>query len=110
MKKTYADVEQYRPSMVTAIGIILGFVLGFSATWATGIPQDAHLDWSDYSIGIGLLASVCLLLFALYRMLDNRVDGNERKEYFRTVQIFIGGVAFAFVGLAASILQIFLVE
>lgn len=105
----YGDVEQYRGSLVTAIGIILGFVLGFTATWAVGIPPDALLGWSDYSIGVGLFLSVALQLYALFRILDNRVTGELAAEaYFRTLQIFIAGVCLAFLGLAASIVQIFL--
>lgn len=110
MKKlTFHDAESYRGSLVTAIGIILGFVLGFSATWAVGIPEGADLDWSDYSIGIGLFLSVSLQLLALYRILDNRCSSqDENIRYQKTLQIFMLGVGLAFLGLTFSIIQIFL--
>jgi hypothetical protein len=108
-QKKFHNVENYRSSMVTAIGIILGFVLGFSATWAVGIPADAELDWSDYSIGLGLFFSVALQLMALYRILDNQESQkDENARYHRTLQLFVVGVTLAFAGLALSIIQIFI--
>jgi cytochrome c biogenesis protein CcdA len=100
------NIEQYRSPMITAIGIILGFVLAFTATWATQLPQET--DWSDYLIGIGLFVSVFLQIWALYRMLDNSVtEENKTSNYRQTLRIFILGLSFAFLGLLTSTIQTF---
>lgn len=100
------NIEHYRNSMVTAIGIILGFILAFTANWATQLPQDT--DWSDYLIGVGLFISVALQIWALYRMLDNSTFEDKKTSHYRnTLKIFIFGLSFTFLGLLASTVQTF---
>jgi hypothetical protein len=100
------NIEQYRGPMVTAIGIIMGFVLAFTATWATQLPQET--DWSDYLIGIGLFVSVFLQIWALYRMLDNSIiEARQTKHYRQTLRVFILGLSFTFLGLLTSTIQTF---
>ena len=53
--------------MVTAIGIILGFVMGFSADWATETVDESTN--ADYFVGLGLAIGVFLLITALFRRL-----------------------------------------
>jgi hypothetical protein len=98
------NIKDYRSSLVTAIGIILGFVLGFTANWATQSVEDT--DWADYIIGIGLLASVVLQIIALYRILNNNYPKNNVANYYqRTLRYFILGLSIAFLGIIASIFQ-----
>ena len=63
------NIKDYRSSLVTAIGIILGFVLGFTANWAT--QSVTETDWSDFIIGFGLMTSVVLQIVAGWRILNN---------------------------------------
>lgn len=98
------NIQHYRSSLVTAIGIILGFVLGFTANWATQPVQET--DWADYVIGLGLLISVVLQITALYRILNNNYPKeNSGKYYQKTLKYFIIGLCCSFAGILISIFQ-----
>lgn len=99
------NLQNYRQPMVTAIGIILGFVLGFTGKWATE-PADKTY-FTDYLILFGLLLSIVLLLIALFRILNNRYPKDNVTEYYsKTLKVFIIGVSSAFIGVFISIVQI----
>ena len=92
------NIQNYRSSLVTAIGIILGFVLGFTATWAT--QPVTETDWADYIIGIGLMISVVLQITALYRILNNNYPKESAGKYYqKTLRYFIIGLLCAFTGI-----------
>lgn len=98
------NIQNYRQPMVTAIGIILGFVLGFTGKWAT--EPVTKTETSDYLISIGLLTSIILLILALYRILNNNFHKkNTAKYYQKTLKLFIIGLSSAFVGIIISIFQ-----
>ncbi len=98
------NIQNYRSSLVTAIGIILGFVLGFSANWAT--QPVTTTDWSDIVIGIGLLTSVVLQIVALFRILNNNYSKDKVGQYYqKTLRLFIFGLSLAFLGIIVSIIQ-----
>lgn len=98
------NIQNYRQPMVTAIGIILGFVLGFTGKWATETVTETHI--SDYFVSIGLFSSIILLITALFRILNNNYPKeNTAKYYRRTLFIFISGVSLSFVGIIFSIFQ-----
>ena len=101
------NIQNYRQPMVTSIGIILGFVLGFIGKWATEPVNNTH--FSDYAVAIGLLLSIVLLIIALYRILDNTYPTENVGIYYRTtLKIFILGLSAAFTGILISIFQIIL--
>jgi uncharacterized membrane protein len=98
------NIQNYRQPMVTAIGIILGFVLGFTGKWATD-PVTAT-DFADYIVSIGLLLSIVLLIIALYRILNNNYPTENTAIYYQnTLRIFISGLSLAFIGVIISIFQ-----
>lgn len=98
------NIQNYRSSLVTAIGIILGFVLGFTANWAT--QPVTETDWSDYIIGVGLMTSVLLQIIALYRILSNNYPQKDAGKYYqKTLRYFITGLCIAFIGIIISIFQ-----
>jgi hypothetical protein len=101
------NIQNYRSSLVTAIGIILGFVLGFTANWAT--QPVTETDWSDFVIGLGLLVSVVLQIIALYRILSNNYPKDKAGKYYQTtLRYFIVGLCCSFTGILISIFQIIL--
>ncbi len=102
--ETVEPIQNYRQPMVTAIGIILGFVLGFIGKWATE-PVDKTV-LSDYIVAVGLIISVILLLIALYRILNNNYPSQKVSEYYKkTLMLFIVGISVAFFGIIISIFQ-----
>lgn len=97
-------IQNYRQPMVTAIGIILGFVLGFVGKWSTEPVSETTI--SDYFVIIGLLMSIILLITALYRILNNDFPKDNVAIYYKkTLQIFIFGLSSAFVGVIVAIFQ-----
>jgi uncharacterized membrane protein len=98
------NIQNYRQPMVTAIGIILGFVLGFTGKWATEPVSETTI--SDYFVVVGLVLSIILLIIALFRILNNNFpDDNAGKYYQKTLKLFIIGLCFAFTGIIISIFQ-----
>lgn len=98
------NIQNYRQPMVTAIGIILGFVLGFTGKWATEPVSETTI--SDYFVCIGLLISIILLIISLYRILNNAFPQKTVADYYKkTLKIFILGISLAFIGIIISILQ-----
>ena len=68
------DIKDYRQPMVTSLGIILGFLLNFLATWSAENEAGAAIQTtSDWLIVITLLVSLLGMLWVLYRVLNNRL-------------------------------------
>ncbi|WP_395056372.1 hypothetical protein [Flavobacterium sp.] len=98
------NIQNYRQPMVTAIGIILGFVLGFTGKWATEPVAETQI--TDYIVILGLLLSIVLMITALFRILNNNFPTDTVALYYRkTLMIFITGLSLAFIGIIVSIFQ-----
>lgn len=79
--KDINSTEKFISPMITAVGIILGFLLAFTASWVSALPNTA--DWSDGIIGFGLFVSIILHIVAMYRVLDNQVPQGEENAHYR---------------------------
>lgn len=104
------EISSYRAPMVTAIEIILGFVLGFMGKLATDLPtttdSTAPFSMRDLWVFGGLFFGMVLLTISLYRILNNRVTQQRMENYyFRTLQIFITGVCVSFIGTLVVFIQ-----
>ena len=89
-------LQNFRQPIVTATGIILGFVLDFAATRVTTAFSDQPIR--DLFVAIGFTACITLLLIVLYRIL--RMDyprDNTELYYRRTLTMFVIGVSIPFV-------------
>ncbi|WP_324584448.1 hypothetical protein [Agriterribacter sp.] len=86
----------FRQPLVTAAGIILGFVLNF----ATGlVRRDTRNDVIPLLILFFILIGITLLIVSLYRILYNGYDREQADRFYRrTLNCFMTGVIFSFLG------------
>ena len=82
------------PPLVTATGIILGFVLSFASSW---VKSDTAVgEWMAFLIFGLVLAGMSALITVLARILRLDVAPEDAAGYYRTtVRIFILGVSLA---------------
>ena len=91
------QLQPYRQPLVTATGIILGFVLNFASSW---VKSDTPLgDAGAYTVATLILVGMACLITVLGRILRIGVAPDRAAAYYRTtVRIFIAGVSFAVAG------------
>lgn len=104
------DIKDYRQPMVTSLGIILGFLLNFLATWSAENESGAAIQTiSDWLIVITLLISLLGMLWVLYRVLNNRLTSPDTSSeqvahyYQTTFKLYITSVSLAFLGVIISL-------
>ena len=86
----------YRQPLVTASGIILGFVLNFATDL---VKRDKKGDFIAMSILLTTIIGIIFLIIALYRILNNNYDRNNADKYYsKTLKYFLAGVVFSFLG------------
>ncbi|BCP52922.1 hypothetical protein K32_15390 [Kaistia sp. 32K] len=88
----------FRNGSLTAIGIIVGFSLGFTAQWAT--DASAWMPW-DYVAAIALAIGIVLQIKALAEMLE--VNSLEIPVYQRAKNRFMIGLLITAFGVAMII-------
>jgi hypothetical protein len=88
----------FRNGSLTAIGIILGFSLGFTAQWAT---DDSTWALSDYAAALALTAGIILQIRALAQMLE--VNSLEEAVYNAAKNRFMAGLLVTAFGTAMVI-------
>lgn len=87
---------KFRQPLVTAAGIILGFVLSFVAAL---VKRDSKNEGMVLLVIFSILVGIVLLIVALYRILNNRYDQDQANAYYRkTLKIFLTGVILSFFG------------
>jgi hypothetical protein len=93
--------QGYRPGIITAITVLLGFSLAFLRFWGFEAPG----KWTARSVistGIVVLA-VALQIFVLFRSL--RLEDDEVGEYRKTVAWFIASAVVLLVGLLLAVVE-----
>lgn len=86
----------FRQPLVTAAGIILGFVLNFATEL---VKRENKSDVLALLILLFTLIGITLLIVSLYRILNNNYDRDHaRKYYASTLNYFLAGVIFSFMG------------
>lgn len=97
-------IQYYRQPIVTATGIILGFILDYSTRWLNAAFREDPIH--DLIISITLVVSITSLLTVLYRIL--RMDyprENEHAYYSKTLRLFIIGIGFPFVSILFFLIE-----
>ncbi len=79
-------IQYYRQPMVTATGILLGFLLDFAIKWA---PKKLQLDNLRDAVSIiSLVSSITFLSLVLYRMLSMNYPVDNSEKYYKTTLLF----------------------
>lgn len=102
-------IQAFRQPLVTATGIILGFMLNFAASW---VKTDTPLgDGLAYFVAFCVLAGAGCLIAALYRILRMSYPRDRAERYYnRTLLLFILGIAVAFLGVFIDMSAHFITE
>lgn len=102
-------IQAYRQPMVTATGIMLGFVLNFAAGWVKTETQMPD-SWA-YGVGMCILSGIVALIITLYRILKMDYPRETANLYYqKTLRIFIVGVSMAFIGALMDMFSHFMVD
>jgi hypothetical protein len=88
----------FRNGSLTAIGVVVGFSLGFLSRWA-GLPGD--WERSDLIAVFAITLGIVLQIKALSSLLS--VDSLLIDKYNRSVRIFIAGLILVACGVAAAL-------
>ena len=96
------EIKDYRQPLVTSLGVILGFLLGFLGQWVTE-TDFALRDASDHLTFWGSLCAAGLLLAALYRMLLPLSAVDALVHYRQTLRLYMVGIGLAFVAILSSV-------
>jgi len=102
-------LQAFRQPLVTATGIILGFILNFASSWVkTESPLD---DTLAYFVGISVLVGTVSLIFVLYRILSFTYPRETHDRYYQiTLKLFIFGVGSAYLGVLVDMFANFMQE
>lgn len=102
-------IQAFRQPLVTATGIILGFILNFAATFVKA--DNAHSDTLAYMIGISVLIGIICLIVVLGRILKMSYPRNIGEKYYdRTLHIFLFGVSASFAGVLMDMFSNFMMD
>lgn len=102
-------IQSFRQPLVTATGIILGFILNFAATFVKA--DNAHSDTLAYAIGICILMGIICLILVLGRVLSMSYPReNGEKYYQKTLHIFLFGVSASFAGVLMDMFSNFMMD
>lgn len=102
-------IQAYRQPLVTATGIILGFILNFASSF---VKTDNSLsDMIAYITGICILTGIICLIIVLGKVLKMKYPKEKAEEYYQTtLNYFIFGVSISFVGVMIDMFANFMVE
>lgn len=102
-------IQSHRQPLVTATGIILGFILNFASTF---VKSDSGLsDATAYSIGFSILIGIISLIIVLSRILKMKYPKEKAEEYYqKTLNYFLFGVSVSFFGVMIDMFANFMSE
>jgi hypothetical protein len=96
------ELKEFRQPVVTSLGVILGFLVGFLGQWVTE-DNFALRSASDGLVLVGCSVGVLLLFAALFRMLNPAVPPEAALAHYRvTLKLYVAGLGAAFGGILLS--------
>ncbi len=102
-------IQSYRQPMVTATGIILGFILNFASTFVKS--ESTIGDFLAYIVGICILTGIIFLIIALSRILKMKYPKENAENYYqKTLNFFLFGVSISFIGVMIDMFANFMAE
>lgn len=102
-------IQSYRQPLVTATGIILGFVLNFASTFVK--TESPLSDIAAYVMGLCILTGIICLILVLSRILKMNYPKEQAELYYKkTLRFFIFGVSISFVGVMIDLFVHFMAE
>ena len=100
------DMKDFRQPMVTSLGIILGFMLNFFGQWA--IQDDGEIavtTTADTVVAVRLIAAIAMMLWVLFRLLNNRYPLQRAGHYYLTTfRVYMLAILLAFGAVTAALL------
>lgn len=102
-------IQAYRQPLVTATGIILGFILNFASTF---VKTDSPIsEITGYLIGICILIGIICLIIVLNRILKMKYPKERAEKYYqKTLNYFIFGVSISFIGVIIDMFVNFMTD
>ncbi len=102
-------IQAYRQPLVTATGIILGFILNFASTFVK--TDSLFSEFAAYIIGICILTGIICLIIVLSRVLKMKYPKEKAENYYqKTLNYFLFGVSISFVGVMVDMFTNFMTE
>ena len=99
------DIAPMRQPMVTSLGIIMGFLLNFLASWATDDDSsDTLMTPADYVVALPLLLAIALMCLVLFRLLDaSKPEDKSATRYDVTFKLYCMAIVIAFTGVGLAL-------
>lgn len=99
---TQIDLKDYRQPMVTSLGVMLGFLIGFLGQWTTEDTFSLNTP-SEQIVFIGSFIGILCLLIALFRMLSPITQNTQALHHYTlTLKIYITGIIIALSAMLTS--------
>lgn len=96
---TPEGIKDFRQPMIASLGIIMGFLLNFLATWAVESDTAAVQGLADAVVAITLMLALGLMLYVLYGLLEP----NAKRPYRRIFHVYLASLATAFTGVMLAL-------
>jgi len=102
-------IQTYRQPLVTATGLILGFLLNYNSAFA---KNDNNLsDLFSYIVGICILIGIICLIIVLSRILQMNYPKDKAEAYYqKTLNYFLAGLSISFIGVMIDVFASFMTD